>query len=76
MLGRAGFLSGLPKPALDGMIDVIKGIEPDSGYGPILKVSEMESLRCENQEFGELRLSAPIAVSAAVSTFGPRIGRS
>jgi formate dehydrogenase major subunit len=49
MLGRAGFLSGLPKPALDGMIDVIKGIEPDSGYGAILKVSEMESAMRESR---------------------------
>ena len=33
MLGQAGFLTGLPKPAMNGMIDLIKGIEPDSGYG-------------------------------------------
>ena len=49
MLGEAGYLSGLPKPALDGMIDVIKGIEPDTGYGMILKVSEAESAMRESR---------------------------
>ncbi len=43
MLGRAGFLTALPKPALSGMIDVVKGVEPETGYGPILKLSEAES---------------------------------
>jgi formate dehydrogenase major subunit len=43
MLGEAGYMSGLPKPILNGMIDVIKGIEPDTGYGMILNVSEAES---------------------------------
>ena len=43
MLGHAGFLTALPKTALDGMIDVIKAIEPEAGYGAILKVSEAES---------------------------------
>jgi formate dehydrogenase major subunit len=49
MLGEAGYMSGLPKPALDGMIDVIKGIEPDMGYGMILKVSEAESAMRESR---------------------------
>ncbi len=49
MLGQAGYMSGLPKPALDGMIDVIKGIEPDMGYGMILKVSEAESAMRESR---------------------------
>ena len=43
MLGHAGFLTQLPKRALDGMIDLVKAIEPDTGYGAILKVSEAES---------------------------------
>src|SRR6202795_2567756 len=43
MLGHAGFLTGLPKTSLNGMIDVVKGIEPDIGYGAILKLSEAES---------------------------------
>jgi formate dehydrogenase major subunit len=49
MLGQAGFMSGLPKPALDGMIDIIKGIEPDTGYGSILKVSDAESAMRESR---------------------------
>ncbi len=49
MLGQAGYMSGLPKPALDGMIDVIKGIEPDMGYQMILKVSEAESAMRESR---------------------------
>ena len=43
MLGEAGYMTSLPKPALDGMIDVVKGIEPEMGYGSIMQVSEMES---------------------------------
>ena len=35
MLGHAGFFTGLPKTALDGMIDVVKGVEPETGYRPI-----------------------------------------
>jgi len=29
MLGEAGYFTALPKPALNGMIDVVKGIEPE-----------------------------------------------
>src|SRR6204780_3558348 len=43
MLGEAGYMTSLPKSALDGMIDVIKGIEPEIGYGSIMQVSEVES---------------------------------
>jgi formate dehydrogenase major subunit len=43
MLGHAGFFTGLPKTVLNGMIDVVKGVEPDTGYGAILKLSEAES---------------------------------
>ena len=42
MLGHAGFFTALPKSALAGMIDTIKGIEPETGYGTILRVSEAE----------------------------------
>ena len=49
MLGEAGYMSGLPKPALNGMIDFIKGIEPDMGYRSILKVSEAESAMRESR---------------------------
>jgi formate dehydrogenase major subunit len=43
MLGEAGLLSGVPKNALDKMIDVVKAIEPEMGYGAIMKVSETEA---------------------------------
>ena len=43
MLGQAGYFTGLPKPALDGMIDMVKGVEPEIGYGAILQLSEVES---------------------------------
>jgi formate dehydrogenase major subunit len=43
MLGHAGFFTGLPKTALSGMIDVVKGVEPETGYGAILQLSEAES---------------------------------
>ena len=49
MLGHAGFFTGLPKPVLDGMIDVVKGIEPESGYGTILRVSEAEEAMRESR---------------------------
>jgi formate dehydrogenase major subunit len=42
MLGHAGFFTGLPKPALQGMINIVKGIEPETGYGTIMRVSEAE----------------------------------
>jgi formate dehydrogenase major subunit len=43
MLGRAGFMTSLPTSALNGMIDVVKAIEPDTGYGAIMRVSEAEA---------------------------------
>jgi formate dehydrogenase major subunit len=43
MLGEAGFLTGLPKPALDKMIDVVKAIEPEMGYGTIMQVSQVDA---------------------------------
>src|SRR3989475_6668783 len=43
MLGHAGFFTSLRKSALEGMIDVVKGVEPEIGYGPILRVSEAEA---------------------------------
>ena len=42
MLGHAGFFTSLKKKTLKGMIDVVKGIEPETGYGGILQVSEVE----------------------------------
>src|SRR2546423_7838865 len=49
MIGKAGFLTALPKTALEGMIDIVKGVEPDTGYGAILKVSEAESAMRESR---------------------------
>ena len=43
MLGKAGYMTDLPREALNKMIDVVKGIEPPIGYGPIISLSEMES---------------------------------
>jgi formate dehydrogenase major subunit len=43
MLGEAGYLTSLPKSALDKMIDVVKAIEPEMGYGSIMEVSQTES---------------------------------
>jgi formate dehydrogenase major subunit len=43
MLGEAGYMTGVAKDALSGMIDVVKGIEPELGYGSILRVSEVEA---------------------------------
>jgi formate dehydrogenase major subunit len=49
MIGQAGFLTSLPKNTLDGMIDIVKKIEPEMGYGGILKVSEAESAMRESR---------------------------
>jgi formate dehydrogenase major subunit len=49
MLGQAGYMTGLPQRALNGMIDVIKAVEPDMGYEAILKVSEAESAMRETR---------------------------
>ena len=43
MLGHAGYFTKLPADALTGMIDVVKAIEPEIGYGPILQLSETEA---------------------------------
>jgi formate dehydrogenase major subunit len=43
MIGHAGFLTMLPKNALEGMIDIVKGIEPETGYGAIMQASEVEA---------------------------------
>jgi formate dehydrogenase major subunit len=43
MIGHAGFLSKIPKRTLNGMIDIVKDIEPEAGYGAILRISEIES---------------------------------
>jgi formate dehydrogenase major subunit len=49
MLQHAGFLTGLPKSALEGMIDIVKGIEGETGFTSILKVSEAEAAMRETR---------------------------
>jgi formate dehydrogenase major subunit len=49
MLGEAGYLTALPAKALTGMIDIVKGVEPEVGYGPILQLSEAESAMRESR---------------------------
>lgn len=49
MLGHAGFFTGLPKPALDGMIDLVKGVEPETGFDPIMRVSDAEEAMRESR---------------------------
>jgi len=43
MLGHAGYLTNTPDSVLSDMIEVVKGIEPPIGYGPILALSEIEA---------------------------------
>src|SRR6202048_1371133 len=49
MLGHAGFFTALPKATLTDMIDVVKGVEPETGYGAILQLSEAESQMRESR---------------------------
>src|ERR1700722_19549298 len=45
MLGHAGFLTSLKKSALSGMIEIVKGIEPETGYGSILQSEAEHAMR-------------------------------
>jgi len=49
MLGHAGFFTGLRKSTLNGMIDIVKGVERETGYGAILQVSEAEEAMREHR---------------------------
>ena len=49
MLGEAGYFTALPAKALSGMIDIVKGIEPEVGYGKILQLSEAEAAMRESR---------------------------
>jgi formate dehydrogenase major subunit len=73
MLGHAGFLTRIPKRALNGMIDLVKGIEPDTGYGAILKVSEAESAMRESRIRRTKTVCTYCGVGAAL-IFGRRTG--
>ena len=43
MLGKAGYLTDTPDSVLETMIDLVKNVEPSTGYPPILALSEVES---------------------------------
>ncbi len=43
MLGKAGYLTNTPDSVLDTMIELVKQVEPSTGYPPILALSEVES---------------------------------
>ena len=43
MLGEAGYFTSLPKPVFDGMINVVKGVEGEVGYGAVMQLSEVEA---------------------------------
>ena len=49
MLGQAGFFTALPSGTLDNMIKIVKEIEPELGYGSIMKVSEAEAAMRESR---------------------------
>jgi len=43
MIGHAGYLTNTPASVLDTMIEVVKAVEPSTGYPPILALSEVEA---------------------------------
>jgi formate dehydrogenase major subunit len=49
MLGEAGYLTSTPQSTLDKMIDVIKAIEPEMGYGAVMQVSQVEATMREER---------------------------
>lgn len=49
MLGEAGYFTGLPIEALKGMIDIVKGVEPEIGYGSVMQLSEVEAYMRQSQ---------------------------
>jgi formate dehydrogenase major subunit len=49
MLGKAGFFSEVSESAFQNMIDLVKGVEPQTGFGPILKLSDAEAAMRESR---------------------------
>ena len=43
MLGEAGYFTALPRNTLNSMIETVKGVEQDIGFGPILALSNLEA---------------------------------
>src|SRR6201987_1787241 len=42
MLGHAGFMTSIKKATLNRMINVVKSVEPETGFGPIMALSDAE----------------------------------
>jgi len=49
MLEEASYFSALPKRTLKSMIEVVKGVEPEVGYGAILQLSEVDAAMRETR---------------------------
>jgi formate dehydrogenase major subunit len=49
MLGEAGFFTALPSQTIEGMIRLVKDIEPETGYGGIMKLSDAEAAMRETR---------------------------
>jgi formate dehydrogenase major subunit len=49
MLGHAGFFTSLRESVLNPLIEVVKGVEPETGFGPILQLSEAEEAMREHR---------------------------
>jgi formate dehydrogenase major subunit len=49
MLGQTGYFTGLPNDALKGMINIVKGVEPELGYSSIMQLSEVEAYMRQSQ---------------------------
>ena len=49
MLGHAGTFTAISQSTLDGMIDLVKGVEPETGYGTVMRVSEAEASMRESR---------------------------
>jgi formate dehydrogenase major subunit len=49
MLGEAGFLTKMKLAPMNKLIEVVKAIEPEIGYGAIMKVSEVEAAMREER---------------------------
>jgi formate dehydrogenase major subunit len=62
MLGEAGTFTWIPPKTVEGMIDVVKGIEPELGFGSILQVSELEA----SMRAGRIRKTKTVCTYCAV----------
>src|SRR5262249_55642874 len=49
MIGRAGFLTKLPDAVRDSMIEIVKALEPETGFGPVMAISDVEAAMRESR---------------------------